>query len=462
MEFTLENINQYENKTGIYKINLNDHIYIGSSKNLCKRLKYHFYSLKKGIHFNPILQNCYDKYKDICEFEIIEYCDIEVLLKRESHYILKYDADINIIKDPCNIVWTPENTKKLSDSLKEHYKYNDSKSNKPIYMYSLNGEFITEYKSVSFASRIHNVSNSGLGAAARKESYSTGFLWSYNKKCNLPKSNKNYTKIYQLDINKKPIKIWNSVYEAAYYLKLDHNLIKAAIKNKYIYSGYYWKIKYKSIRKPKEEYINNGKEVHQYDLNGNYLNSYKSVNEASRQTGVYNHAICSNAAKIKSYNKSAGGFQWSYIKVDKMPKYENNSSKAKIKQVTIFNIISGEEKSFDSIADAVKEINGIYDDSIAACISAISNKGGFYKYYMAKKNEYIIPNRNSQIYCLSNNVIYSNAKEASKNTNINIYWIKKYCKDKNNNEWLYLADCARQKLRESGKPFIDKGNPNPS
>lgn len=462
MEFILENFSQYKNKSGIYKIYLNEHIYIGSSKNLCKRLRYHYHALNKGNHFNPILQSCYDKYKDVCEFEIVEFCEIEILLKREGYYITKYNADINIIKDPCNVVWNTETTKKLSDSLKEYYKLNDSKSGTPIYMYSLSGEFITEYKSASFASRVHNVSNSGLSSAARKESYCCGFLWSYNKKEKLPKSNKYYTKINQLSNDKKFIKIWDSIYEAAYYLNLDYNLIRKAIKNKSEYSGYYWRIKEKYICKPKEEYIYNTKEVHQYDLDGNYLNSFKSVNEASRQTGIYNHAICANAAKIKSYNKSAGGYQWSYDKVEKMPKYENNSSKAKIKGISVFNIITGEEKWFDSIADAVRTINRIYDDSVASSISYISDNGGFYKCYIAKKHEYIIPNRNLQIYYTVNNKIYSSAKEASKEVGINIYWIKKYCKDENNNEWLYLTDCARQKLRESGKTFIDKGNPNPS
>ena len=65
MEFILENFSQYKNKSGIYKIYLNEHIYIGSSKNLCKRLRYHYHALNKGNHFNPILQSCYDKYKDV-------------------------------------------------------------------------------------------------------------------------------------------------------------------------------------------------------------------------------------------------------------------------------------------------------------------------------------------------------------------------------------------------------------
>lgn len=456
MEFILDNFKQYKDKSGIYKIYLNEHIYVGSSKNLWKRLKYHYHALKRGHHFNPILQACYDKYKDICKFEIVEYCEIEVLLTRESYYISEYSADINIVKDPCNVIWNEKLTKKLSDSLKEHYKTHESKSNKTVYMYSLNGEFIRKYKSSSFASRCHNVSDSGISSAARKEGFCAGFLWSYNKKDSLPKSDKYYTKINQLDLNRKSIKIWDSVYEVAYYLNLDHRLIKRAIKNKTQYNGNFWRIKEHYICKPKEEWIYQVKEVHQYDLNGKYINSFKSVNEASRQTGINNHAISLNASKAKSYNKSAGGFQWSYEKVESMPKYENNSDKAKIKHVTVLNVINGEEKSFDSVADAVREINGSYNDSIAASISTISNKGGFYKHYIAKKNEYIIPSRNSQIYYKNNNIIYSDAKDASRSTGINIHLIKKYCKDKDNNEWLYLADCARQKLRESGNPFIDK------
>ena len=104
MKFELQNFKPFKNKSGIYKITMNDHIYIGSSKNLANRLRYHYHSLRKGSHFNFKLQAIYNKHKEICEFEIAEYCEVEVLLKKETYYIQYFNADVNIIKDPSNVI----------------------------------------------------------------------------------------------------------------------------------------------------------------------------------------------------------------------------------------------------------------------------------------------------------------------------------------------------------------------
>ena len=42
-------------KSGIYKLMINNHVYIGSSSNLYYRLKEHLSKLRKCIHKNPYL-----------------------------------------------------------------------------------------------------------------------------------------------------------------------------------------------------------------------------------------------------------------------------------------------------------------------------------------------------------------------------------------------------------------------
>jgi hypothetical protein len=49
------------------------------------------------------------------------------------------------------------------------------------------------------------------------------------------------------------------------------------------------------------------KPVHQFDLNNNYIQTYPSVSEAQRQTGITNISTCA-LNKIKT----AGGFKWKY------------------------------------------------------------------------------------------------------------------------------------------------------
>jgi group I intron endonuclease len=83
-------------KSGIYKITILNNIYIGSSSNLARRLWEHEWRLKSNKHNNNHLQNVYNKY-NIENFitEILEYCELEVLLKREQYYIDLLKPNLN-------------------------------------------------------------------------------------------------------------------------------------------------------------------------------------------------------------------------------------------------------------------------------------------------------------------------------------------------------------------------------
>ena len=75
---------------GIYKITNknNGKSYFGSSKNIETRWLTHKNQLKNGIHHNIHLQRTWDKYgEDIFVFEIVEECDINILLETEQKYL---------------------------------------------------------------------------------------------------------------------------------------------------------------------------------------------------------------------------------------------------------------------------------------------------------------------------------------------------------------------------------------
>lgn len=81
---------ELKNKCGIYQIRniKNNHVYIGSSKNLKTRLKTHKNQLEKHVHLNMHLQKAYDKYgAENFIFEIIEFCSPEDRFQREQYYI---------------------------------------------------------------------------------------------------------------------------------------------------------------------------------------------------------------------------------------------------------------------------------------------------------------------------------------------------------------------------------------
>ena len=79
----------------IYKITntINNKIYIGQTvRNPLLRKEEHFNNLKKGIHHNSHLQNSFDKYGDVFEFEVIEKCPDEKLNEREIALIKEFKS----------------------------------------------------------------------------------------------------------------------------------------------------------------------------------------------------------------------------------------------------------------------------------------------------------------------------------------------------------------------------------
>lgn len=208
------------------------------------------------------------------------------------------------------------------------------------------------------------------------------------------------------------------------------------------------------------------KKVYQYTMEGDFIREFPSVKEASRYLNVDSRGIglCASDAYIKY--KSAYGYRWSYTKVIKLPKYINSSSKAVSRSIIVFDVLTGEEFVFASIAEAVRVLlpnTSNFDSSCAVLCSAANHCGYFESHYLAKNSldlPYIIPKRNIYIYNSSTKRLYKGIKEASADNGISVWHLRKACKK--HTEWLYINQCARVKLCESGKLFIDKDNPNPS
>tara|TARA_R100001510_G_C7596784_1_gene164625 strand:- start:145 stop:870 length:726 start_codon:yes stop_codon:yes gene_type:complete len=86
-------------KSGIYKISFDKGrlFYIGSAVDLKKRKNNHLSDLNKKKHCNRHLQNVYNKH-GMFDFEILENCNKDYLIKREQHYLDTMKPNLNILK----------------------------------------------------------------------------------------------------------------------------------------------------------------------------------------------------------------------------------------------------------------------------------------------------------------------------------------------------------------------------
>lgn len=82
----------------VYKIDIGNHFYIGSSINYRRRKQSHFLVLKNNKHPNPILQNLYNKGYELKFTTLYESNNqLENIQNIEQEYIDKHFSDVNCI-----------------------------------------------------------------------------------------------------------------------------------------------------------------------------------------------------------------------------------------------------------------------------------------------------------------------------------------------------------------------------
>lgn len=114
---------QYKNQSGIYKLIINNKIYIGSANNIGIRLSKHLLDLERGNHHSVYLQRAWNKYQTI-SIEIIEFCDN--LIEKEQYYLdeLKPEYNLCSIAQNCSgINRTDEHKNKISQHHKDNKEY---------------------------------------------------------------------------------------------------------------------------------------------------------------------------------------------------------------------------------------------------------------------------------------------------------------------------------------------------
>lgn len=127
----------------IYKITIGPNYYIGQTVDPAKRKSHHLYSLKKGAHDNPRVQNAYNKYREF-RFDVIRKLPVSLLSAAESSIVKSSIGEsrcMNIhIPLPGDTYLHSERTKeKIGNALRGR---NTDKRQKPCVFASRHGEVV--------------------------------------------------------------------------------------------------------------------------------------------------------------------------------------------------------------------------------------------------------------------------------------------------------------------------------
>jgi len=237
--------------TGIYKIEINEHIYIGSaSKGFEKRWKLHLKDLLgPNSHHSYKMQKYFDECQNI-NFSIIELCEPEKCIEREQYYIDTLKPDMNISPtagSSLGIKRTDETKEKCRQAKlgtklsKESIEKRTAKLTKKVYQYDLNGVFIKEWNSIKEAGETLNISRGNISKCSNgKMQYAGNFIWT--KELIEVRSVKIGKSILQYTLENEFIKEWDGISQIEQETNFKRNNIYENLREaKTTAYGFIWK-----------------------------------------------------------------------------------------------------------------------------------------------------------------------------------------------------------------------------
>lgn len=230
MKFNIEE--RYKYAIGVYKIiNLiNGKFYIGStSREFYGRYKQHVNTFKNNKNYCKKLNNAFKKYGiENFEFTLLEITTKENVISTEQKYLdLGFDYNICL---KANSKLGCKHSEETKNKLRSGNHINIHK--KKVVQYTLNGEKIRTFDSISEAALFLNINSytSICGCCHNKRFSAYGYRWCYKnkklKKVKKPKNNRQ--KIY---IKNNSIYLeFNSQIECAKYLNVYQSYISYHLK----------------------------------------------------------------------------------------------------------------------------------------------------------------------------------------------------------------------------------------
>lgn len=187
-----------------------------------------------------------------------------------------------------------------------------------VYQYSLDGEYIKSYNSVSDANRDNNISDGKISDCCNgKRKSAGGYRWSYEKCENLGEyiCGTNSKMVHKYSLLGDYIETYEHLSDVVKEMNLTHgghisNCCNGTRDTAY---GFMWSYEKHEKINPARNTHNQGVSVIQYDLDMNIINKFDNGIEASKQFGDKSQkAYMSINRCLNKKSKSAYGYYWEY------------------------------------------------------------------------------------------------------------------------------------------------------
>lgn len=374
----------------IYKIynDVNDKIYIGQTiRDIKIRWRQHLYYAKRNDVSHGQIIYC-DMYK-----YGVEHYNIEII-KCVSH------DDRSLLKNELNELEI-KYIKKYNSLIPNGYNVSPGGSNigspitYPVKAYDASGNICYEFDSICEASASLNIDVGKIGRnCSGKSQFANGYIWRYKNDSfdkydvlvdqNTLDLSAHRITIDKYDINsKKLIGSYSSVAEALRSINKYQGgtPIKNCLNNiQNSAYGYVWRYSNQSFDSRKTGNIHE-KAVDVYDLNKQYIGSFKSISSALSTLGL-NDNIHSNVVNCcVGKVKTASGYIWRY-KGDKLEKY-NTTKKTRAIQINQYSKDNVFISSYES-ATYICNLFGYCRGTIIDCCKHRIEECYGYKWFYAK------------------------------------------------------------------------------
>lgn len=181
--------------------------------------------------------------------------------------------------------------------------------------------------------------------------------------------------VFQYTINGDFVRKWKSATDAAQQLDiLASNIGQCCRGISMTCNGFVWA--YTKLNKEYFININNPycKKIKQYDERGNYIQTFNSGVEASKETGI-NTCLIYTSCQKNGRNTTNGKYRWTYEDVDIDKAMINGQTKQR--KVCQYDLKGNKIKTWDSIHTASETLKIAHEKIVACCRYKQKTSGGF-------------------------------------------------------------------------------------